>query len=490
MAFIGKDLVGILSPNKTVDVMSSPNGSTTTMSLSRTPGSVNNVEIYIDGVFQTPGVEYTLASDVVTFTTAPVSGTSVVAISGDDTAIVTPEENTITSVKILDGTVTNSKLATGITSDKLLVGSIIPAGLNTDNVTGIPSGTEYTKSASDPAIDTNSGSLGKMWFNTTSGEMFVLIDATTDNNVWYNVGGGEGAVGKAFGGRGGGTVSGYVAGGFNGGRASNIQKWSFSSASNASTIGFLTVGRNGFTVGQSSGTHGYATGGFSGSYQDIIGKYSFFSDGNAENSGSLSSARSTVAGNSSYTHGYVSGGTSGSLSDTIEKFTFSSNSDTSDVGNLPAGERGLASSSSDTYGYLTGNDSGSNVIKAFSFVSDGDAVVKTATLSTSYEYPTGNSSNTHGYTSGGKISAVNSNNIEKYSFVSDTNSQNIADLTQERSGGGGSSSTDHGYTCGGDKAGSPSRSNVIDRFPFASESSASDHGDLVGDFTNCSGTQY
>ena len=52
-----------------------------------------------------------------------------------------------------------------------------------------------TKSASDPAIDTNpSGGLGTVWANTTSGEMFVLTDATVDENTWTNVGGGEGNI--------------------------------------------------------------------------------------------------------------------------------------------------------------------------------------------------------------------------------------------------------------------------------------------------------
>jgi len=47
-----------------------------------------------------------------------------------------------------------------------------------------------TKSASDPAVDTN-GAVGDQWVNTTSGEMFVCTDATTGANVWKNQAGGE-----------------------------------------------------------------------------------------------------------------------------------------------------------------------------------------------------------------------------------------------------------------------------------------------------------
>ena len=48
MAYLGKGLVGVLNESKAVDTMTG-DGSDTTMTLSRTPGSVNNVEVYIDG---------------------------------------------------------------------------------------------------------------------------------------------------------------------------------------------------------------------------------------------------------------------------------------------------------------------------------------------------------------------------------------------------------------------------------------------------------
>jgi hypothetical protein len=71
-----------------------------------------------------------------------------------------------------------------------------------------------TKSASDPSTTTN-GTLGDVFVNTTSGEMFVLTDATTDANVWTNIGDGTGSIGNydveylvIAGGGGGGTYGG------------------------------------------------------------------------------------------------------------------------------------------------------------------------------------------------------------------------------------------------------------------------------------------
>ena len=52
-----------------------------------------------------------------------------------------------------------------------------------------------TKSASDPALNTNpSAGVGHIWLNTTSGEMYCCTDATTDANVWINIGDGTGDI--------------------------------------------------------------------------------------------------------------------------------------------------------------------------------------------------------------------------------------------------------------------------------------------------------
>lgn len=46
---------------------------------------------------------------------------------------------------------------------------------------------------SDPSYDSN-GTLGDLWLNTTSGELFALTDATADQNVWKNIGDGTGGI--------------------------------------------------------------------------------------------------------------------------------------------------------------------------------------------------------------------------------------------------------------------------------------------------------
>jgi len=206
MAYIGKQ--GISSTTLTSKTLSTMvgNGSTDTLTLSPAPDSVNDVAIYLDGVFQTPGTEYTLSGSTITFTTAPANNVFVCALVGGGEHIGTPMDNSIGTDKLVDGTLTNVKIDAVSTSK---VSGTLPAlnanavtGLNAanlvgsmpaidgSNLTGISS---FTKNANDPAGNTN-GTLGDIWANTTSGEVYVLTDATTNANVWFNVGGGTGDV--------------------------------------------------------------------------------------------------------------------------------------------------------------------------------------------------------------------------------------------------------------------------------------------------------
>jgi len=205
MAYIGKQ--GISSTTLTSKTLSTMvgNGSTDTLTLSPAPDSVNDVAIYLDGVFQTPGTEYTLSGSTITFTTAPANNVFVCALVGGGEHIGTPMDNSIGTDKLVDGTLTNVKIdavstskvsgtlpalnanaVTGLNAANL-VGSAMPA-IDGSNLTGISS---FTKNANDPATNTN-GTLGDIWANTTSGELYVLTDATTNANIWTNVGPGTG----------------------------------------------------------------------------------------------------------------------------------------------------------------------------------------------------------------------------------------------------------------------------------------------------------
>ncbi len=66
------------------------------------------------------------------------------------------------------------------------------------NLTGLTSSlsslTDTTVSSSDPTTTSNKTPVGHLWINSTSGESYVLTDATTNQNDWQNIGEGTGSV--------------------------------------------------------------------------------------------------------------------------------------------------------------------------------------------------------------------------------------------------------------------------------------------------------
>jgi len=468
MAYIGKKVEETELDNRTVDTMTG-DGSDTTMSLSATPISVNNVLVFFNGVMQRPTTDYTLSGSTITFGAAPFDGAVVVAITGGGEHIGRPN-SLLSADKIADGAITNTKIS-GVASSKLT--GALPA-LDGAALTGKPTG--YTESTSDPAIDTNpSTGVGTFWVNKSSGEAFCLTDATAGSNVWTNIGEGSGDVEPwAWGG----TVSGYVSGGYPNAYPSVdiIEKFSFTSDGNSTDVGNLAVNVD-FIAGQSSTTHGYSCGGYTGagSPRNEIQKFSFSVDGNASDIADLTVARYSLIGQHSPTHGYSSGGTQ----NVIDKFPFASDSNATDVGDLASAKGSAAGNSSETHGYASaGSTSGglSNTIEKFAFASDGNAS-DIADVTVARSAGTGNSSVTHGYVSGGQFVTTSgplSDVIDRFPFASDTNASDVGNLTVARQYPAGSSSRTHGYSSGGRPT-----YNIIDKFTFAATANATDVGDLT-----------
>ena len=169
----------------------------TTLALGATPGSANNVSLVVGGVPQKPGTDFTVSGSTLTYTTAPGSGVECFAVSGSSATIGTPGAGTVTLAKLAAGT--DGELITWDASGNPAVVAVGTAGhiLTSGGVGVAPTfqanAAGITKSASDPSETTNpTGGIGTIWLNTTSGEMFSLTDATTNANVWTNIGDGTG----------------------------------------------------------------------------------------------------------------------------------------------------------------------------------------------------------------------------------------------------------------------------------------------------------
>lgn len=134
---------------------------------------------------------------------------------------------------------------------------------------------------------------------------------------------------------------------------------------------------------------------------------------------------------------------------------------------------------------------GTNTIDKFPFATDanatdvGDLVVITYSGS-------GQSSSTSGYSSGGLAppSAIQGvNNIQKFPLISNSDASDVGDLSTLRYNiWGGNSSSRDGYSAGG---GSPPPgsfvTNILDKFPFATDSNAVQIGTLATGVTQTAG---
>jgi hypothetical protein len=124
-------------------------------------------------------------------------------------------------------------------------------------------------------------------------------------------------------------------------------------------------------------------------------------------------------------------------------------------------------------GYTSGGDLVDTIDK-FPFASDSNAT-DVGNLTLSREAGAGQSSKTHGYTSGGNPPRTNT--IDKFPFAVDTNASNVGDLFEARTQMASQSSSTHGYSSGGNPP-APA-TDTIDKFPFAVDANATDVGDLT-----------
>lgn len=245
--------------------------------------------------------------------------------------------------------------------------------------------------------------------------------------------------------------------------------------------GFLKVGS-----GYQGSISGYTAGGFAQppvaptpTEYNTIDKFPFAADGNATDVGDLLNTDYQLAGHSSAVSGYTSGGSP--ASNLIQKFPFATNGNATDVGDLPDNRTLAAGHSSLVNGYTSGGTNppspipGSRTIFKFSFTSDGNATENTGILTAFKTRSSGHSSSTHGYTAGGLSPAPgNLNIIDKFPFASDTNATDVGDLTAADNDLTGVSSEFFGYVLG------PSPTIYsYQKFSFVTDGNATDVADVI-----------
>jgi len=114
MPFIGKNPKAVELSNFTTRVKDdfTPDGSTTTFTLGKAVGHVNDIEVFVGNVRQEPTDAYSVNGTTLTMTAAPASGVNfyVVHQAGTLESSVVPADNTISTAKLQNDSVTGAKL--------------------------------------------------------------------------------------------------------------------------------------------------------------------------------------------------------------------------------------------------------------------------------------------------------------------------------------------------------------------------------------------
>ena len=159
MSYIGNQVTSV---PYIVDVYSG-NGSTVAFgTLARAPAGTASIAVYVNGVYQRPGFDYSLNGAVITFATAPGTGTNNIVIHhlGNGTTTQVPSDGSVTGVKLASGAVSGNNI-----TENLIRGNNIVAGTITGNLIAPGAVTGNTLGNIDNAIRGNNIVAGQITDN-------------------------------------------------------------------------------------------------------------------------------------------------------------------------------------------------------------------------------------------------------------------------------------------------------------------------------------
>jgi hypothetical protein len=172
----------------------SGNGSTTAFTLSRPVASVAQVQVTIDNVAQNPSSAYTVSSNTITFTSAPLSGTNNIYVyyTSPITQVIAPGQGTVNTTAL--GNITN--IASGNSSLTLQTGSgnTTAVTVNTSQNVGIgntsPSAKLHVSGGQSYVTGASGSGAYSRWYNNaqTTGDFQVGQgwDSASDNVAVLN----------------------------------------------------------------------------------------------------------------------------------------------------------------------------------------------------------------------------------------------------------------------------------------------------------------
>src|SRR5210317_1519659 len=199
MAYIGKDPAQFKRALHEKDTFTG-DGSTVAFDLTSDASSANEIQVFVDNIRQEPGASdaYTLGEDGsgnlrrITFTAAPDSGAEIYVINPKttDSNLIVPSDGSVTSAKIVDGTIVNTdinacaaisdtKLGTISTACKVATSAISQPGSSSVYLAGDGSWGAIDTSQQD----TNAFNISLLGFKMAVNEgltVFNLVDGVVD----------------------------------------------------------------------------------------------------------------------------------------------------------------------------------------------------------------------------------------------------------------------------------------------------------------------
>jgi len=180
----------------------SGNGSTTAFTLSRPVASVAQVQVTIDNVAQNPSSAYTVSSNTITFTSAPLSGTNNIYVyyTSPITQVIAPGQGTVTATSFVSSTGTGagvfqtSPTITTPTISSLSSASATALTLQSAGTTAVtidtsqnvgigittPQQTLHVNNSSSPRIKLTNATTGT---GSTDGSEISIFDADTSLRI-------------------------------------------------------------------------------------------------------------------------------------------------------------------------------------------------------------------------------------------------------------------------------------------------------------------
>jgi len=301
-----------------------------------------------------------------------------------------------------------------------------------------------------------------------------------------------------------GSILGYSSGGFSPSFYNQIERFQFAADSASGLcVGALSQSR-GYASGQSSKLYGYTTGGLTSptTIVNTVDKFPFVNPGTATSVGCITIPASYTTGHSACSFGYSTTGWSPtctpSILTNINKFPFAADTNATNIGSITTKRYYAAGQSSFNCGYVSGGYTSPGVpgeyggsidsIEKFSFITDNNGATAGSLTAAKY-LVSGQSSLTHGYTSGGLIPGYTCVK-EKFTFANETINANVGNLIRPHASGAGQSSLTHGYVSGGSGSSPVANDACIEKFPFANESTCINVGALSVARRGIAGQQY